>query len=263
MPPKAKPKKCTRLVHNGVERVKCDTLYLTDCPKSSDHVLKFKTGFCNNGWHEGTKPKDWRGNPTPTCQFFQTCACNCHVKLDKMFKDVGMERLLVENSEYTPERVDFNIEDYMKPAEDDAPFSDGGADGPATDEGTTRTATRPSVATLATRRTDTGRAARGGLEAQVFEQCRLFTDAEALDLCIPKNIAERIADQYKIPTPSTGAIGAVFDRWTKLGFATTAKKPVRFVGFTGEGTWTELELMKAKAKRQRKHAQSAIRRGFR
>jgi hypothetical protein len=256
-----KVKECKRLVHNGTERVPCGTEYKgADCPRR-DHVLKFKTGFCNNGDCEGNKPKTWRGKPKPTCKFWQTCPCECHKRIDDMFKMAEMPRQLIENPEYIPEKVHFDIMDYMKTSDEAVPFSPLATSGPDGVEGHAPDAPRPAAAPLAARRTDTGRAARGGLEAQVWEQCQVFA-AGGIE-ATPKVLADLIADKYKIPTPSTGAIGAVFNRWEKIGFAKQGKKPIRFLGFTGEGTWQELEVIKAKAKRTRKQTQSAARRGFR
>ena len=78
----------------------------------------------------------------------------------------------------------------------------------------------------------------------------------AQGLITPRILADAIAEHYKIPTPSTGAIGAVWDRWSKLGFAKQEKQPVRFLDFEGQGTWDELQILKAKAKRAKKIAEA-------
>lgn len=255
-------KTCNALVHNGVERVKCGKQYKgTECPNKSNHLMKIKTGYCNMGQCEGTKPKGNKDKPLPTCSAFTLCACKCHAEIDEMFKITEMERIEVVNPEYIPERVEFNIFDYLKTPEDEVPFSDVRVNGDGRLEQPVAATTAPAVAPLTTRRTDTGRAARGGLEAQVLEQCQVFAagNIEAT----PKMIAEIIADKYKIPTPSTGAIGAVFNRWESLGFAKQARKPVRFTGFTGDGTWVELSQLKARTKRAKKQSLSAARRGYR
>lgn len=219
---------------------------------------KFMSGYCSNGFCEGTKPRSFRGTPQKTCHLIDECPCECHRQLDLMFESTGVPRQLVTNPEYTPERVDFNIEDYLQTPSSDAPSTDGGVDGPDIIEGTPMT---PAVAALAQRRTETGRAARGGLEAQVLEACHALA---ILDQHItPKMISGWIAGKYEIPEPSTGAIGAVFNRWEKLGFAKQEKKPVRFAGFTGDGTALELERLKGKVKRESRRTQSALRRGIR
>jgi hypothetical protein len=82
-------------------------------------------------------------------------------------------------------------------------------------------------------------------------------------ICSPKTVAEWIAERYKIPTPSSGAIGAVWNRWEKLKFATQAKKPNRFVAFIGEGTLDELMRLKGSVRTAERAAKSAARRGYR
>ena len=262
--PATKLRVCTRQIHNGTERVPCNSPYLgSTCPNEQKHIMKIKTGYCSNGCCEGTKPKSFKGNPMPTCKFFLICACECHARLDKMFKDIGEERILIENAEYVPDIIPFNIEDYINTGDSTVAFADGGPDTPNGHERPLAGQPGRSPDVLAGRRTDTGRAARGGLEAQVWDLCRVFMSKGAEGLVTPKILAEAIADHYKIPTPSTGAIGAVFDRWEKLGFAKQAKKPVRFMGFTGRGTWEELLIMKGKTKRERKMDKVSARRGFR
>jgi hypothetical protein len=259
-----KLKVCKRFVHNGTERVACNLPYVgEDCAQKDQHVLKIKTGYCANGYCEGTKPKSWRGTPVPTCKFFATCACECHVRFDEIFKIAGEPRILIENAEYIPDLIEFHIEDYMNLGDSSGALNPDGADGSPSMERPVESQPARSPVMLASRRTDTGRAARGGLEAQVWDLCRVFMSKGMEGLVTPKLLAEAIADHYKIPTPSTGAIGAVFDRWEKLGFAKQAKKPVRFMGFEGKGTWEELQILKGKTKRERKASQSAARRGFR
>lgn len=222
------------------------------------------TGFCNDngkpGQHEGTKPKDWRGRPMPTCEFWDTCPCTCHQSVDKMFEMTGLERKLMPNPEYVPERGNFVIPVMVdSPLETVAVTSD---DVSASLDVETVAIAPPRAAqpALVTRRTETGRAARGGLEAQVWEACH---ELKIIDPLTPKIISEWIVGKYKIPTPSTGAINAVWERWVKLGYCEIAKKPNRFVKFTGDGSWEELARIKGATKRQKKNSISAARRGFR
>lgn len=253
-------KVCKRLVHNGTERVVCGNIYKgTNCPRV-EHVLKIKTGFCSNGHCEGTTPHNFRGRAMPTCDFFRTCACECHVRFDEMFKLAEMERILLNKSAYVPERIDFNPDDYLPTRKEDAPSNPLAPVAPVAVEGAL--APPPPVAQppLTQRRTDTGRAAKGALEAQVWEQCVVF--AAASIPATPKMLAELIADKYHIPTPSTGAIGAVFDRWVALGYAEKSARPVQFLKFTGEGTWEELDWMKAKARKAKRHNSNPNRRHF-
>lgn len=114
--------------------------------------------------------------------------------------------------------------------------------------------------------TKTGRAARGQLEFQVYEVCNTWRDRmdhETRPDCTPNYISQIISRDYEIKLPSVGAIGAVFDRWESRGWCEQAKKPVRFLRFTGR--LKEVGLFKAKEeyKRTEKRTASAIRRGER
>lgn len=224
---------------------------------------KFTTGFCNNinkpAQCEGTKPRS--GNlPLPTCSMWEKCPCSCHFNVDKLFEATGMERRLIPNPDYDPPHDEFVMPEYeIDPVGDVAATLRGGIDHPE-DQRPVTANVAPAATPLAQRRTDTGRAARGGLEAQVWDIChRVLQDGSIT----PKIVADMIAEKYGIPTPSTGAINAVWDRWEKLGFATQAKKPNRLTGFTGEGTWEELSRMKAMSKHQKKDATSRAQRGYR
>lgn len=227
---------------------------------------KYMTGFCNDGHCEGTKPKTRDGRGIKTCPLTETCPCKCHFELDQMFKMTGSDRISMSNPLYSPNLPDFNIEDYLIMGGDDVtpiPSIDDDTDSPRTVQTAPLMAPRRDPVVLSTRRTETGRAARGGLEAQVLEAVNKMFDADKDAL--PKEVADYIADTYKVPTPSTGAVGAVFNRWETLGFAVQAKKPVRLVDFAGEyqGTWNEVERLKAKAKLSKKHTQQAARNGHR
>jgi hypothetical protein len=80
------------------------------------------------------------------------------------------------------------------------------------------------------------------LEAQVFEACVALAIIPTLT---PKVVAEYIVTKYKVPTPSSGAIQAVWIRWDKLGIGKELKKPVRWGGFIDpELTWEKLDALK-------------------
>jgi hypothetical protein len=229
---------------------------------------KYPTGFCNEngkpGQHEGTKPKDWRGKPMPTCPMSESCPCECHLRVDKMFQMTGLDRKHIPNPEYIPEKAEFVLPDVTEDPIGDAAVPSGGVITPPDIERPVATPPTPAAAPLATRRTETGRAARGGLEAQVWDACRSLEEQIGNeDPITPKQVGDWIATKYVIPTPSSGAINAVWDRWSKLGFCKQAKKPNRFLEFCGEGTWEELARMKGSAKRQLKSAQTAARLGRR
>lgn len=262
-------KECKTLVHNGVERVPCGTKYKgSECPKKALHVHKFKTGFCANGFCEGTKPKSFSGKPVKTCEHWMTCGCDCHTLIDEMMKMAEMVREEVPNPEYVP-----TPRTWWMP-EDDPTFdvsqplsSFDGTDTPGTDErpsntppngahGPLRPVSQPVFAA-----TPTGRRARGQLEYDVLSVCIDFAnDVFDWTECTPKLVSERIGKLHAEEPPSTGAINAVWDRWEKLGFAEQAKKPSRFVRFLGDGSIQNLERIKAQAKRSRKRGEAEARR---
>lgn len=225
---------------------------------------KYCSGFCNDinkpAQCEGTKPRSFKGVGMKTCEFFQTCPCVCHWRIDEMFKSTGLERKLVPNPEYVSPVSQFVMPDFAEDPLGTVAVAANGVIGPDDNELDVTTPPAPAAAPLAVRRTETGRAARGGLEAQVWDACFNMPGEDDLT---PKQVVEWIAEKYKIPTPSTGAVNAVWERWVKLGFATIAKKPNRFTGFSNEGTWEELARMKGSAKRQAKSAKVAMRLGRR
>ena len=224
---------------------------------------KLCTGFCNSinkpAQCEGTKPRQG-GVALKTCPMWQTCPCECHWRLDEMFTSTGLERKYIPNPDYDPPHDEFlmpYVPDPITPR--DASTGDG-VTAPPDLQHPLDGVTMPAAAPLASRRTDTGRAARGGLEAQVWEA---LSNMDTEPNQTPKDVAAWIAEKYKIPTPSTGAVNAVWDRWEKLGYAQQAKKPNRFLGFSGDGTWEELMRIKARSKTAKRSAESAARRGFR
>ena len=225
---------------------------------------KFLTGYCNSinkpAQCEGTKPRSLTGNPMKTCERFFSCPCECHWRVDEMFRITGLERKLVPNPEYQTPVSDFVMPEITEDPVGDVAATSAPVIGHPDDEPPTTAPSAPAVAPLAQRRTETGRAARGGLEAQVWDACFNMPGDDDLT---PKQIVEWIAEKYKIPTPSTGAVNAVWERWVKLDFATLGKKPNRFTGFQHEGTWEELVRMKGSAKRQAKSAKTAMRLGRR
>lgn len=225
---------------------------------------KYCTGFCNDinkpAQCEGTKPKSYKGVPMKTCEFYLDCPCECHYRIDQMFKVTGMERQLMPNPEYVAPVIEFHMPEFTEDPLGTVAVTSGGVIVPPDDELDVTTPPAPAVAPLAQRRTETGRAARGGLEAQVWDACFNMPGDDDLT---PKQVVEWIAEKYKIPIPSTGAVNAVWERWVKLGFATIAKKPNRFTGFSNDGTWEELVRTKASAKRQIKTAKTAAKLGRR
>lgn len=234
---------------------------------------KHVTGFCNNvnkpAQCEGTKPTSG-GVALPVCEHYLTCPCECHYRIDKMFELGNMERQVVPNPNYVSKKAEFVMpEPVIDPATIVAVTPDGSIT-PQDPSEPVPVATAAKDAPLATRRTDTGRAARGGLEAQVWDAlCHYLGigatqgEVELGQPLTPKLLGEWIAEKYKIPTPSSGAINAVWDRWERLGFAEQAKKPNRFVKFTGSGSWEELVKLKSVNKRQEKQAKTRTMQGYR
>lgn len=241
------------------------------CPGRADHVLKYKTGFCGNGYCEGSNKKAASGKPAPTCKWWKTCPCQCHTTFDQMFAMSDMERILVDNSGYSVDHGDFvmpTLEERMammalsRPNRDDVPTI---IKSPLPD------AVPVTVAHVFTT-TTTGRAARGELESWVKDACDIWlvenamaslTDYDVPNLppCTPPYLAKEVSQAQGIKEPSVGAIDAVLKRWTVLGFALIQSKPTRFVCYTAEGIRIGLDGCKDKARRSKKMTSAASARG--
>lgn len=255
-----KTKTCKSKVRQGSKWVTCLTEYTgTFCSNKDLHILPMKTGFCSNGWCEGTKPKDWRGRPVPTCEFYLTCPCKCHDQLNKLYELSEMERMPVDNPEYVPPHRTY----WMPSDEPLAPLSSNVERAAAVVVESPAPDLVPATLRRSYEPTATGRAARGQLEAWVKNQCDIWLVEQYDFLCTPAWISEEIAKAEAINPPSVGAIGAVFDRWVKLGFAEVEKKPVRFIKYTEQGIKLGLEGLKLKAKRSLKQQRANQRRGVR
>lgn len=230
---------------------------------------KYPSGFCNEHGiparsvsHEGTRPTDYKGNPMKTCHLWQTCPCECHYKLDVMFEMGEMERHEVPNPLYVRVPTQFVMPEVKNPLTGAVASSPGGVSGPDGDEEAYAPLPVADTTPLAQRRTPLGYAGRGTLEAQVWDAVTKHLDMMNLGIPITTLvISDWIATEYKVPTPSRGAIQAVWVRWQKLGYGKLESKPVRFGGFTGDGSWEELERMKGAVKRKQKSDQAAAKRG--
>lgn len=235
------------------EIVKCGTFLprgKPECPNRKGHMWKFKSGFCNSGWCEGTAAQDSAGEYVKTCPLWDKCNCQCHINVDKMFIMTGEQRILMENSKYKPVKSPFIMPDPLEIAA-------------ARMEAQIKSAPdRPMVAASNNVRfheTPTGKRARGQLEYEVLRVCEQFMKGQIEEeILTPQVIALEIDE---VEPPSVGAIGAVFDRWVKLGFAKCEKKPVRFTSFTVDGQMHGLDAMKAKAKQKQKMQAQASARG--
>jgi hypothetical protein len=236
------------------------------------------SGFCANGWHEGTKPKSKStGQPFAICTVWTTCTCHCHEQITDMYKSLGLPREeAMQNPEYS-EWVKAEREKFVMPdpvlARFNGLFIPGGGILPLDDEdpvtglepatlGTLPEAT-PAPVVPAFAPTPTGRRARGQLEADVLKVCQDFVhNVFDWEICTPKLVAEEIGHRYAIEPPSTGAIDAVWNRWQELGFAWRDRKPSRFSGFVGPSEYTYLEGLKVSKKRQARRQIAEQRRGI-
>jgi len=235
-------KVCTANVRKPLIEPCGETLRKTEgtmvCPNRAMHLLPFVTGFCNSGWHEGHKI------PKPTCRFWQTCPCDCHTMLSRMASMALIERVVVDNSTYVPDRGGFVRVSLTESLAE-------------------RITTQPNVRVVASQapgivpdtierqfnQTSSGRAARGQLEEWVLAVTSLWA-TEMPENCTPQYVSREINRMYGLgKSPSTGAIDAVFRRWEKIGFAIIGNKPARFIRYTPAGIKDGLEVLKAKAKR--------------
>jgi len=198
---------------------------------------KYLSGFCGStGQCEGTRPKGWNGTPLKTCPFWQTCTCNCHTELTRMFEMTGQERIPVPNPEYIP-----YARTYWMPSDDpDYKMPDAAPDVASTDE---------------VQITATGRVRKGGLEIGVQKVLLAWMERpvmERIDGLDVKTISALVYENEGATlekAPYLGAIGAVLDRWEACGYVMLGRKPVRIVGLTADGKEKGLDWCKAKAKK--------------
>lgn len=257
-PTKAAPNLCKRLVKDdGLNKVPCGRRISQGvCGNESKHISKHKTGFCAKGWCEGKKALTFRGDPAPTCKMWRQCGCSCHDDFDMLFQMSGKPREVVYVSDWKPDRSEF-----WMPSPEDRMALLASSNVPSVSAPVIIESPAPDVVPATLRRTytatPTGRAARGQLESWVKDQCDIWLVEEEEFPCTPKFISEEIARTQAIPAPSVGAIGAVFDRWTAIGFAIIERKPVRFISYTPEGVRLGLDGCKDKAKREKKAGERA------
>lgn len=204
---------------------------------------KFITGFCLNGFCEGTSPVDRNGTAMMVCTFWApnekgiVCSCRCHEQVTQMFKSVDMPRIAMQNPHYSPPHNEFTI----PTPEERIAMHIAAQPHPERESRPTEVVRIPHY-----QETPTGKRARGQLEDEVLLICSQFTRGELEEeMLTPATIAKMIDD---LNPPSVGAIGAVFERWEKIGFAHCPKKPVRFESFTADGLQYGLAHMKSKVK---------------
>jgi len=267
MPPKNKLPLCTASVKGEVTLTvaPCGTqITLRDqrfwCRNNANHLMKYKTGFCENGNCEGSAKKTHDGRPMVTCKWWLVCPCDCHTMFDMMYKQSGMPRVLVDNSGYEPPPG------LWIPSADDRARIDALSSSGVTDAAVVIESPVVEAVPVTIRRefgpTPTGIAARGELESWVKDECDAWLIDGEDDYCTPPYLSEAIAKSVGLgKAPSVGAISSVFDRWVTLGFAVIERKPTRFVSYTPEALTLGLEGLKARRKRTRKFEDSAAKRG--
>lgn len=224
--------------------------------------FKFLTGFCSNGQCEGTKHRSsMTGVALPTCKSWQTCPCECHQIIDQIFELRGMERHLIEG-DYVPDYGDFAPLSVI--------YADAARLSMADDTTSHPSLERPIAANVRLVNghqfapTPTGRKGRGELEYMVLDVCDRWAKGElAEEHLTPKYVSELIAVESHKPTPSTGAIVAVWKRWEELGFCEMGSKPIRVLSFPSGTDVSTLDSQKVEARRKKKQIKAQVKRGFR
>lgn len=220
------------------------------------------SGFCCMSQCEGTKPRSALTNtPMKTCEYIHTCTCKCHKLLDEMFKMADMERIAQPNPEYKPIKGDY----WMPTAEDRAMMAAERikSEKPVVIVESKMPEVLPPDAIREFEETPSGQRQRGQLEDEVKRVTDIWVAMASLgsiDPCTPAWVSEMIDAENP---PSTGAITAVFDRWTEMGFATSERKPTRFTGYTPEGVQKGLHVMKVDYKFKKRNKAAAANRGVR
>lgn len=203
----------------------------------SNVKLPFQSGFCKSGWHEGTRAKDWRGNPAPVCLLVNQCPCECHTEITRMFEMAGRERTPQDNPEYVPYTRTF----WMPSDEPDYGLPEAHPDEVAEDD---------HLIVNASGRTRKG-SLEGAVQRVVLEWLELPVMQRIEGLAV-KEIADRVYEKEGAALekpPSLGAVAAVLDRWEKYGYVLLGTKPVRVVALTPDGTQNGLDWCRARAKK--------------
>lgn len=210
-----------------------------------------KSGFCSIGHHEGGRYPGPSGKLNKTCHMIETCSCDhpsCHQFFDRMFRDSGQPRTVVDNSGYQREMIHFDM-----PAPvivEAAPIlSNVPRELPPDTLESVAPGIVPPVRPHLWTPTPSGRAGRGELEAQVNDACTAWLVDQERQPCTPKYLSEEIARKHGIKPPSVGAIDAVFKRWEEIGYAKIERKPTRFDSFTENAVKFGLEELKRRSKR--------------
>ena len=217
--------------------------------------MKYPTGFCASGFHEGTRAHDAAGKAAVVCLHWKECPCSCHSDIDSLFAMTGQLRVSQENPEYITPKSPYWVPSLEERAMLHASSNSGGSNDPIKEESPLPDAI-PATVRRAFAPTPTGRAGRGQLETWVKEACDEWIVEEYKDFCSPSWVASWIVSNKGVPTQSQGAVDAVFVRWTKIGFARVEKKPTRFLGYTEDGIKLGLDALKLRFKESGKRAKS-------
>lgn len=212
------------------------------------------SGFCSVGFHEGTSPKSPSGKPCKVCTDYEGCPCDCHHRITKMCEASGITRTPYQNPQYKPYKS--GIFEFLETYRQDAAVEllAGGASTHRVVEEkpfTTPDGTEVAGLRVSGRSFEPNARGRGSgqLEDQVRQVVNRYMTGEFSELCTPKFVSLVIDPDNP---PSVGAIGAVFDRWEKMGFAIIERNPIRFMTLTVDGLTKGLEQMKEESKRIRR-----------
>lgn len=209
--------------------------------------MTYKTGFCDNGHCEGTAPVSYTGKPIKVCVAYEICECDCHKKFNKMYEMADVPRRLHQNPNYIPYEYPDMSEYFAVSHEEVETLSGGVVDTPEPRERPSTTAPGLLESARTFTGTPSGYRQRGQLEVEVQQICNRGMLGEFDEHLTPKLIAEMIDPDNP---PSTGAIGAVFNRWERIGYARIHRKPLYFQGLTVEGMRDGLETLKRKSGRR-------------
>lgn len=237
-------KVCTALKKDqvtGLGKKQCkEVLVDGKCPKRSEHLNKYRTGFCIDGNCEATSKQLSSGGYAKTCTFWLTCPCECHSEVSLMYSLAGLERKL-PMQKYEPPHSDFVIPSREEVVRE-AIVSDSSY--------VVHESSNPEVPVRISKENLDGRVSLDDM-VQACAEHWISVDQKSTQMTTVY-VSEWCAKHYDIPAPSRGAIDSLFKRWESLGFAFIAKSPNRFAGFTKEGKRQGLLALKKLQKRERK-----------
>jgi hypothetical protein len=199
----------------------------------------YKSGHCIAGRHEGAKQLSMRGALLPACNG-APCGCECHGVFDQM-------------AEFIKEQLGADVVVPTAPAialspRSNVPTPVAANVTVATDRSTaarTHPGLPPDHPGDEPQSTGNGRRARGSLDWEVKKVCDAWVST-GTDVPLTPKMASALIDGGQT---STGAVDAVWRRWVQIGFAITASKPTRFIGYTEKGIEKGLHRIKFEKKK--------------